>query len=77
MVAWLCEGEQQWLSQKPSKSFPARLKASRPPIRDGIAKASESINGIEGAWVKGTKAIVRDNKVVEWRVTIKLTFIVS
>jgi len=46
-------------------------------IRDGIAKASETINGIEGAWVKGTKAIVRDNRVVEWRVTIKLTFVVS
>jgi flavin-binding protein dodecin len=46
-------------------------------IRDGIAKASETINDIEGAWVKGTKAIVRDNRVVEWRVTIKLTFIVS
>lgn len=46
-------------------------------VRDGIAKASETVNGIEGAWVKGTKAIVRDNKVVEWRVTIKLTFIVS
>ena len=46
-------------------------------VRDGIAKASETINGIEGAWVKGTKAIVRDNRVVEWRVTIKLTFIVS
>jgi flavin-binding protein dodecin len=46
-------------------------------VRDGIAKASETIKGIEGAWVKGTKAIVRDNKVVEWRVNIKLTFIVS
>jgi flavin-binding protein dodecin len=46
-------------------------------VRDGIAKASETINGIEGAWVKGTKAIVRDNKVVEWRVNIKLTFVVS
>ncbi len=46
-------------------------------VRDGIAKASETINGIEGAWVKGTKAIVRDNRVVEWRVTIKLTFVVS
>ena len=46
-------------------------------VRAGIAKASETINGIEGAWVKGTKAIVRDNRVVEWRVTIKLTFIVS
>lgn len=46
-------------------------------VRDGIAKASETVNGIEGAWVKGTKAIVRDNKVVEWRVNLKVTFIVS
>jgi flavin-binding protein dodecin len=46
-------------------------------VRDGIAKAGETIKGIEGAWVKGTKAIVRDSKVVEWRVTIKLTFVVS
>ena len=46
-------------------------------VRDGIAKAAETINGIEGAWVKGTKVIIRDNKVVEWRVTIKITFVVS
>ena len=46
-------------------------------VRDGIAKAGETIKGIEGAWVKGTKAIIRDNKVVEWRVTIKITFVVS
>ena len=46
-------------------------------VRDGIAKAGESIKGIEGAWVKGTKAIIRDNKVLEWRVTIKITFVVS
>lgn len=46
-------------------------------VRDGIAKASETIQGIQGAWVKGTKAIVRDNKVTEWRVTLKITFVVS
>lgn len=46
-------------------------------VRDGIAKAAETINGIEGAWVKGTKVIIRDNKVAEWRVTLKITFIVS
>ena len=37
-------------------------------VRDGIAKASETVNGIEGAWVQDTKVIVRDNKVAEWRV---------
>ena len=46
-------------------------------VRDGIAKASETVNGIEGAWVQDTKVIVRDNKVVEWRVNLKVTFIVS
>ncbi len=46
-------------------------------VRGGIAKASETIKGIEGAWVKGTKAIIRDNKVVEWRVTLKITFVVA
>lgn len=46
-------------------------------VRDGIAKAGETIKGIQGAWVKGTKAMVRDDKVVEWRVTVKLTFIVE
>jgi hypothetical protein len=46
-------------------------------VRDGIAKASETIHGIEGAWVKGTKVVIRDNNIVEWRVTLKITFVVS
>ena len=46
-------------------------------VRDGIAKVGETVNGIEGVWVKGTKAVVRDNKITEWRVTLKVTFVVS
>jgi flavin-binding protein dodecin len=46
-------------------------------IRDGIAKAAETVQGIQEAWVQGTKAVVCDNNVTEWRVTLKITFIVS
>jgi len=46
-------------------------------VRDGIAKAAETVNGIQEVWVQGTKAVVRDNKVAEWRVTLRITFIVS
>jgi len=46
-------------------------------IRDGIAKASETVKGIEGAWVQDTKVVVRDSRVTEWRVTLKITFVVS
>ena len=41
------------------------------------AKAAETVKGIQEAWVQGTKAIVREGKVTEWRVTLKVTFIVS
>ena len=46
-------------------------------IRDGITKVSETVSGIEGAWVKDTKVVVDKNKVTEWRVTLMVTFIVQ
>lgn len=45
-------------------------------IRDGIKKVSETVSGVEGAWVKDTKVVVRDAAVTEWRVTLAVTFIV-
>jgi flavin-binding protein dodecin len=55
-------------------SSPGGIEAA---IREGIAKASETVKGIEGAWVKDTKVIVRDDQVAEWRVTLAVTFVVS
>ncbi|HMI41473.1 MAG TPA: dodecin family protein [Sphingomicrobium sp.] len=46
-------------------------------IREGIAKASETVKGIEGAWVKDTELVVRDGKVTEWRVRLAVTFVVK
>lgn len=46
-------------------------------VRDGISKVSETVENIEGAWVKDTKAVARDGKVAEWRVTLVVTFIVN
>lgn len=45
-------------------------------VSSGIAKASETVHGIEGAWVKDTKVTVRDGKISEWRVILSITFIV-
>ena len=46
-------------------------------VRDGVSKAAETVQGIQEAWVQGTKVVIRDNKVAEWRVTLRITFIVS
>ena len=43
-------------------------------ISSGIARASETIHGIEGAWLKEHKVVVTDNKVTEYRVNLAITF---
>lgn len=45
-------------------------------IRDGVAKCGETVDNIESVWVKDTKGVVRDNKVIEWRVILAVTFVV-
>ncbi|MDQ8757957.1 dodecin family protein [Sphingosinicella sp. LHD-64] len=46
-------------------------------VREGIAKAAETLDNIEGAWVKDTKVVVRDGAAAEWRVTLAITFMVK
>jgi flavin-binding protein dodecin len=46
-------------------------------IRNGVAKASESVHNIKGAWVKEQKVTVSDSQIVSYRVDLKLTFVMD
>ncbi|RYD63468.1 MAG: dodecin domain-containing protein [Verrucomicrobiaceae bacterium] len=46
-------------------------------VSSGIAKAAETVQGIEGAWVKDTKVTISDGRINEWRVILSITFIVQ
>ena len=46
-------------------------------ISSGIARASETIHGIEGAWVKEQKVVITDNRVTDYRVSLAVTFTVD
>ncbi len=52
-------------------------KSIEDAVQQGVSKAGETIQGIQGVWVKDTKAVVKDNMVSEWRVTLMVTFIVK
>jgi dodecin len=55
----------------------ASSKGIEDAVQTGVAKVSETIKNIEGAWVKDTKAVIRDGRVIEWRVTLAVTFVVE
>jgi flavin-binding protein dodecin len=43
----------------------------------GIARASKTLKNVEGAWVKSQKVIVKNGKISEYRVNLKVTFILT
>ena len=46
-------------------------------IKQGVARASETINGVAGAWVKDQSVEVSKGKITEYRVTLKVTFVLK
>jgi len=46
-------------------------------VRRGIAKASETVEGIRSAWVEDQEVLVADGKVTGYRVHMKVTFVLK
>ncbi len=46
-------------------------------VRQGVKRASKTIKGIQGVWVKDTQGTVTDGEVTEWRCTLKVTFVIN
>jgi flavin-binding protein dodecin len=58
------------LSARSSESFEEAVK-------EGIAKAGETINNIEGAWIKEQQVVIQDGDIVGYEVNLKVTFVVQ
>ena len=47
-------------------------------VRHGLKKVAETVQGIQGAWVSETKVETDgEGNIVEWRVNLRVTFIVQ
>jgi dodecin len=58
------------------------LQASSPTsfedaVQSGIEKSGESLRNIKGAWVSEQKVDVADGKIVAYRVTLRITFVLD
>jgi dodecin len=52
-------------------------KSIEDAIETGIKRADESLDQVEGAWVQDIKCVVKNGKVAEWRVNMKVTFVLN
>ena len=52
-------------------------KSFEDAVEKGIARAVKTLKNVEGAWVKGQKIVLKNGKISEYRVNLKVTFILT
>lgn len=52
-------------------------KSFEDAIQVGVDRASKTLENVQGAWIKEQKVLVQNNKIVEYRVTMKVTFVLK
>lgn len=51
-------------------------KSVEDAVRSGLKKVSETVKGIQGAWVNETKVVTNGSgEITEWRVNLRVTFL--
>ena len=47
-------------------------------VRSGLKKVAETVKGIQGAWINETKVVTdAQGNITEWRVNLRVTFLVE
>ena len=53
-----------------TKSFDDAMQA-------GITRANKTLRNVSGAWVKSQKVVVENGKITEYRVLLKVSFVLA
>ena len=62
---------------KVTEIWSASPKSFDDAVRVGIERAGKTLKNIKSAWIQEQKAKVEDGKITEYRVNMKVTFILK
>lgn len=62
---------------KVSEIVSSSNKSFEDAIKDGIKRANKTLDNIKGAWVKDQKVVVENGKITEYRVFLRVTFVLK
>jgi flavin-binding protein dodecin len=52
-------------------------KSFEDAIQKGIARAEKTLRNLSGAWIKSQKVVIEKGKITEYRVLLKVTFVLQ
>ena len=52
-------------------------KSFEAAVKDGVARAARTLKNVTAAWVADQEAVVSKGRIVEYRVRLKITFVLK
>ena len=52
-------------------------KSFEDAVNKGVERANKTLENVKGAWIKEQKVKVENGKIIEYRVTMKITFVLK
>jgi dodecin len=52
-------------------------KSFEEAIQVGISRANKTLQNVKGAWIQDQKVVVENGKITEYRVNMKVTFVLK
>ncbi|HNS73197.1 MAG TPA: dodecin family protein [bacterium] len=62
---------------KVTEIISASPKSFQDAIESGIERANKTLENVSGAWISDQKVDIKNGKIVQYRVTMRITFILK
>lgn len=71
------EGNQDMAIARITELTSSSTKSFDDALQMGIKRATQTLKNVSGAWVQDQEVVVADNKITEYRLRLKVTFILN
>jgi flavin-binding protein dodecin len=62
---------------KVSEIISSSSKSFEDAVQEGIKRANKTLENVSGAWIKDQKIVVKNGKITEYRVIMRVTFVLK
>ena len=62
---------------KHSELTASSKKGFEDAVRVGIVRAAKTLDNVSSAWIKDQSVVVKNGKIIEYRVNMKVTFLLK
>lgn len=62
---------------KVSEIIASSTKSFEDAVATGVKRATKTLKGVQSAWVADQEVLVKNDKVIEYRVRLKVTFVLK